>query len=139
MEIKPWLVTYRSEETSCVGTCIVCSATFDNAERKARDGVPKTKDDWEIEKIERYREPNADYIVKKRLLLEMIPEEPTGFKEVWQDGNEILSKSEEVVERMADMLEVMGFDEVSTGYYDPADDAASGEVDDHTGYYYVLF
>lgn len=141
MEIKPWQVTYRAGETGCVMTRIVCAATFDNAERKARDGVPKSKydDDWELEKIEQYKEPNADYIVKKRTLLEMIPEEPTGVREIWHDWNEILTKNEDAAEKIADLLEAMGFEEVNTGYYDPDEDERNDEVDDHTGYYYVSF
>ena len=139
MEIKPWLITYRTEETSCVGTCIVCAATFENAERKARDSVPKSQDDWELEKIERYRGPDADYIVKKRTLLEMIPEEPTGIREIWHDWNEILTKNEDTAEKIADLLEAMGFEEVNTGYYDSDEDERNDEVDELTGYYYVSF
>ena len=40
------------------------------------------------------------------------------------------------VNRIADMLDSMGFDAV-TGYFDPKEDERSGEVDSLTGYYYV--
>lgn len=48
----------------------------------------------------------------------------------------IVSKDEATVNRVADMLDSMGFDAV-TGYFDPKEDERSGEVDSLTGYYYV--
>lgn len=48
----------------------------------------------------------------------------------------IVSKDEATVNRIADMLDSMGFDAV-TGYFDPKEDERSGEVDSLTGYYYV--
>lgn len=48
----------------------------------------------------------------------------------------IASKDEATVNRIADMLDSMGFDAV-TGYFDPKEDERSGEVDSLTGYYYV--
>lgn len=48
----------------------------------------------------------------------------------------IVSKDETAVNRIADMLDSMGFDAV-TGYFDPKEDERSGEVDSLTGYYYV--
>ena len=55
----------------------------------------------------------------------------------WTDGEEILCKTEEAAEYLADFLEDIGFDYVHTGYYDPEEDKRNNEVDDHTGWYYV--
>lgn len=52
------------------------------------------------------------------------------------DKSMIVSKDETTVNRIADMLDSMGFDAV-TGYFDPEEDKRSGEVDSLTGYYYV--
>lgn len=50
--------------------------------------------------------------------------------------SQIVSKEETAVNRVADMLDSMGFDAVA-GYFDPKEDERSGEVDSLTGYYYV--
>lgn len=50
--------------------------------------------------------------------------------------SQIVSKEETAVNRVADMLDSMGFDAV-TGYFDPKEDERNGEVDSLTGYYYV--
>lgn len=55
----------------------------------------------------------------------------------WTDGAEILCKTEGAADHLANFLEDIGFDYVNTGYYDPEEDEASGETDDHTGYWYV--
>jgi hypothetical protein len=52
------------------------------------------------------------------------------------DKSMIVSKDETTINRIADMLDSMGFDAV-TGYFDPEEDKRSGEVDSLTGYYYV--
>ena len=52
------------------------------------------------------------------------------------DKSMIVSKDETTVNRIAEMLDSMGFDAV-TGYFDPEEDKRSGEVDSLTGYYYV--
>lgn len=54
----------------------------------------------------------------------------------WTGGNEFLFEYEIDAEYFADFLEILGFDS-NTGYYDPEEDARSGETDDHTGWYYV--
>ena len=56
---------------------------------------------------------------------------------IWAVEDEILCDDKDVAEIVADILEHMGFDEVNTGYYDPEEDAISGEVDNHTGWWYV--
>ena len=55
----------------------------------------------------------------------------------WTDGEEILCKTEEAAEHLADFLEDLGFDYVRIGYYDPEEDQRNNEVNNHTGWYYV--
>lgn len=55
----------------------------------------------------------------------------------WTDGYEILCKTEEQAEALANFLEDMGFDYVNTGYYDPKEDEKNNEVDELTGWWYV--
>jgi hypothetical protein len=62
-----------------------------------------------------------------------IPADPAMFQDI---QSLIVSKDEATVNRIADMLDSMGFDAV-TGYFDPKEDERSGEVDSLTGYYYV--
>lgn len=54
----------------------------------------------------------------------------------WTDGNEFLFEDESDAEYFADFLEILGFDS-NTGYYVPEEDERNGEVDEHTGWYYV--
>ena len=55
----------------------------------------------------------------------------------WTDGEEILCKTEEAAEHLADFLEDLGFEYVKTGYYDPEEDQRNNEVDERTGWYYI--
>ena len=55
----------------------------------------------------------------------------------WTDGEQILCKTEEEVNIVADFLEDLGFCDLNTGYYDPIEDEREGCVDDHTGYWYI--
>lgn len=77
--------------------------------------------------------------IEARKILAILPSEPGGPHDIWQVGDEILCPKEETADAIADFLEAMGFEEVNTGYYDPAEDEKSGEVDRLTGYYYVSF
>lgn len=52
-------------------------------------------------------------------------------------GDEILTETEEQADRIADLLEALGFDYANTGYYDPEEDERNNEVDDRTGKWYV--
>ena len=63
-------------------------------------------------------------------------EAPNTHGYVKYDKSMIVSKDETTVNRIADMLDSMGFDAV-TGYFNPEEDKRSGEVDSLTGYYYV--
>ena len=53
------------------------------------------------------------------------------------DDGEILCKTEQQAEGVADFLEDLGFQNVTTGYYDPEEDKRNNEVDDRTGWYYI--
>lgn len=71
--------------------------------------------------------------------LPLNPPEPIGF-DLWSDGVQILCRTEELAERLADMIEaITGEGPVVTGYYDPFEDARDGSTDDHTGWWYVDF
>lgn len=74
------------------------------------------------------------------IIVERLPSEPKG--DVWASGGEILCKTEKIANDVADLIEHLYClqDEevcVCTGYYDPEEDAISGEVDNHTGWWYV--
>lgn len=78
---------------------------------------------------------------------------PVEFKELvrWDDvaepiakafgavdaGDEILTETEDQADRIADLLEALGFDYAHTGYYDPEEDARDGINDKYTGKWYV--
>lgn len=52
-------------------------------------------------------------------------------------GDEILTETEEKADRIANLLEALGFDYVRTGYYDPEEDARDGINDRYTGKWYL--
>jgi len=55
-----------------------------------------------------------------------------------QNGEEILSKSESLIDALAALFDSIGEgDSVVTGYYDPEEDIRDGAVDQNTGYYYL--
>ena len=88
------------------------------------------------EEWERIQVENLDKFLE---LLPMLPKHPiaVGF---WTDGDEILTKNEAHADALADFIDsICGMTTAHTGYYDPVEDERSGEVDDHTGYYYVDF
>lgn len=55
----------------------------------------------------------------------------------WTNGQDILCRTEEEAEHLANFLEDIGFDCVMTGCYEPEEDERSGETDACTGFYYV--
>ena len=71
-------------------------------------------------------------------ILELLPRKPVhGY---WYDGEEILTPDEIGADAVADFIDALVGERIShTGFYDPHEDERSGEVDDHTGYYYVDF
>lgn len=70
-------------------------------------------------------------------VLAQLPNKPSRF---WYDGENILCKTEDEAETIANFIDdIIGDSCTHTGYYDPKEDERSGEVDDHTGYYYVDF
>ena len=62
--------------------------------------------------------------------------------DIWysESANEILCRSEELADMIANILEgISGEREAHIGYYDPEEDERSGEVDELTGWWYVDF
>lgn len=59
--------------------------------------------------------------------------------EIATNGDELLFKHEVDCEKFADLLDnhVFGTTECHTGYYDPYEDAKSGETDANSGWYYI--
>lgn len=77
-------------------------------------------------------------ITTRSYLLEvLIANEENNKHGYWSDGQEILCKTEDAAERLADFLEDCGFAEINTGYYDPEQDKVEGCVDEYTGFWYV--
>lgn len=83
-----------------------------------------------------------------KLLFEILPNQPRSFDTsddagFWTNGNDILCPTEAeceiVAEFLRDVLSEFGNVDVYTGYYDPFEDAKSGEQDDNTGFYYIDF
>ena len=61
---------------------------------------------------------------------------------IWSDGNEILVKSEDAADKIADAIELLYQSQgedilVNTGYYDPEEDKRNNEEDRYTGWWYV--
>lgn len=82
------------------------------------------------------------------MIMDMLPSTPRSYDVsddpgFWSDGTEILCPSEAeadmVAEFLRDVLSEYSAIDVHTGYYDPDEDAKSGEQDDHTGFYYIDF
>jgi len=56
---------------------------------------------------------------------------------IWSDGEQLLTKTEELANALADLIDLVDDCQTTTGYYDPEEDEKAGEVDELTGYYYV--
>ena len=56
---------------------------------------------------------------------------------IWSDGEQLLTKTEELANALAYLIDLVDDCQTTTGYYDPEEDAKFGEVDECTGYYYV--
>ena len=61
---------------------------------------------------------------------------------VWSSGYEILCRTEEGADALADMFETLYAEQgeevlINTGYYDPVEDERNNEVDSFTGWWYV--
>ena len=62
--------------------------------------------------------------------------------DIWSSGDEILCKTENAADAIADMFECLyrAQDEdvlINTGYYDPEEDKRNNEMDRFTGWWYV--
>ena len=84
------------------------------------------------------------YLMKKVNWFEEITDRLRDYSEgdIWTVGDEILCKTEEVTDALADMFECLyraqGEDIlVVTGYYDPVEDEKYGQVDRCTGWWFV--
>lgn len=56
----------------------------------------------------------------------------------WFDRDEILCRKESQAEALADFFDdIYAYTTANTGYYDPEEDEYNGEVNSHTGWYYV--
>lgn len=68
------------------------------------------------------------------------PDDDPGF---WTDGEDIFCPSETECEIIASFLEDIFSEilnvEIETGFYDPPDDAVSGERDRYAGFHYIRF
>ena len=61
---------------------------------------------------------------------------------VWSNGCEILCKTEDGADALADMFETLYATQgedilINTGHYDPEEDERNNEVDSFTGWWYV--
>lgn len=54
----------------------------------------------------------------------------------WKDGDGFLAADEFAANMLADLLDALDYD-VTTGHYDPKEDAEAGSVDEHTGLWYI--
>lgn len=74
------------------------------------------------------------------LIADNLRDYPDG--EVWSAGDELLCRTEDAANAMADMFEQLyaaqGEDvKTHAGYYDPEEDKRNGEEDRYTGWWYV--
>ena len=60
-----------------------------------------------------------------------------GYRHIWSDGERILCSLSCDADLIADFLEMIGYDDVTTGSYDEKEDEREGIRDDYTGYFYV--
>lgn len=67
-------------------------------------------------------------------LLNLLPKSPEASRHgFWTDGDEILCRKETAAEAVANFLEDLGIDVVTTGFYDPEEPPA----DEYSGYHYI--
>ena len=74
-------------------------------------------------------------------IADRLEEEPK-HGHIWSTGDEILCRTEEVADALADMLECLYGSQgesilINTGYYDPVEDEENGESDIYSGWWYV--
>lgn len=72
--------------------------------------------------------------------IETLPTEEKKATTIWTDGDEILCKTEDLADIIADVIDNLVGDSIShIGYYDPDEDKRDHCIDDHTGWWYVDF
>jgi hypothetical protein len=69
-------------------------------------------------------------------MLAPLPKQPDERLKFWTNGEDILCRTKEEAETIADLLDSMGY-VASTGYFDPDEDERNEETDECTDYYYV--
>jgi len=73
-----------------------------------------------------------------KALADTLPKEPGDGVDLWYDGgDDILCRTEEQANALADWLDQRGGYDSTTGYFDPAEDEREHCVDKLTGWYYV--
>lgn len=123
---------YNSTNITSFAEALECYRIADEWAKGKRDG----------DLYERHLWPNGHDEFSQRFdlvwsVLAQLPSKPGRF---WYDGENILCKTEDEADTIANFIDdIIGDSVTHTGYYDPKEDERSGEVDDHTGYYYVDF
>ena len=70
------------------------------------------------------------------LIENLLPHTPDN--RIWSCEGEILVKTEQLANAIADLFDAMyGEPTVNTGYYDPSEDERNEETDDCTGFWYI--
>lgn len=74
-----------------------------------------------------------------KVIMNSLPKKPN---DIWTDGSEILVKSEDAADNIADTIELLYLAQgedicVCTGYFDPDEDKRNDEVNECTEFYYV--
>jgi len=70
------------------------------------------------------------------LLGNTLPKKPVTTSDMWYDGDDILCRTEDVADAVADWLDEHGYTTL-TGCYDPEGDRENDCVDEYTGWWYV--
>lgn len=99
---------------------------FEYEAYKINAGPNMARYDWKIEEINPWE-----------VYTSSLPKEPDENNNVWFDGYEILTTSEEMQEHVYSVLRLVCQETIVTGFYDPDEDERNGEVDGYTGLYYV--
>lgn len=78
-----------------------------------------------------------------KIIMETAAVVPAKRTTYWTDNEEILCKSEEIAETIANMIETLYWMDgekvsIQTGYYDPKEDEDEGKADEYTGWWYVV-
>lgn len=77
-------------------------------------------------------------------IIQRLPKGPDDYSTVnpkinriWTYGDEILCDTLPMAEAFYDLLEAIGYEDVTIGFYDPYEDKKCGQADIVTGWHYV--